>query len=72
VHLRQFCDLEEALKNSLARINKKFVDKYVAKTPLNRMATEEDIVGALIYFASDMSLYTTGQNLIIDGGLSIL
>jgi NAD(P)-dependent dehydrogenase (short-subunit alcohol dehydrogenase family) len=52
--------------------DKQFVDKYVAKTPLNRMATEEDIVGALIYFASDMSLYTTGQNLIIDGGLSIL
>ncbi len=52
--------------------DKEFVDRYTAKTPLNRMATEQDIVGALIYFASDMSLYTTGQNLIIDGGLSIL
>lgn len=47
-----------------------FVEKYVAKTPLGRMGTAEDIVGAVLYLASDASLYVTGHNLIVDGGLT--
>jgi NAD(P)-dependent dehydrogenase (short-subunit alcohol dehydrogenase family) len=45
-----------------------FIEKYAAKTPLGRMGTPEDIVGAVLYLASDASLYVTGHNLIIDGG----
>lgn len=47
-----------------------FVDKYNAKTPLKRMAIEDDLAGAIAYFASDLSLYTTGQDLAIDGGFT--
>lgn len=48
--------------------DEKFVARYVDKTPLGRMATEEDLKGAALFLASDLSLYVTGQNLVVDGG----
>jgi NAD(P)-dependent dehydrogenase (short-subunit alcohol dehydrogenase family) len=48
-----------------------FVKRYEAKTPLGRMATEEDFKGAVAYLGSELSAYVTGQNLIIDGGWTV-
>lgn len=45
-----------------------FIKRYIAKTPLGRMATENDLRGAVAYLASDMASYVTGQNLLVDGG----
>lgn len=45
-----------------------FLSRYVDRTPLKRMATEEDFKGAFAFLASGLSEYVTGQNLIVDGG----
>lgn len=45
-----------------------FVARYEARTPLKRMAVEEDFCGAVAYLASDLSAYVTGQVLAVDGG----
>ncbi len=45
-----------------------FQKKYITRTPLGRMGTEEDFKGITAYLASDLSLYVTGQNIMVDGG----
>lgn len=47
-----------------------FRERFVERTPLRRMATEEDLKGAAVFLASDLSAYVTGQNLLVDGGWS--
>lgn len=45
------------------------VTKYdTSKTPLARMEQPDDLVGAVIFFASDESNFVTGQCLVVDGG----
>lgn len=50
--------------------NEVFSQRYSARVPLGRMASAGDMESALLYLASDASLYVTGQNLIVDGGLT--
>lgn len=48
-----------------------FIEQYVARTPLCRMATEDDFRGAVAYLASGLSDYVTGQVLNVDGGWGV-
>ena len=43
---------------------------FIARQPLGRLGTAEEIAAIAVYLASDESAYTTGQPFIIDGGIT--
>lgn len=47
-----------------------FAERYRKRTPLGRMAVEEDFKGITAFLASDLSAYVTGQTISVDGGWS--
>jgi NAD(P)-dependent dehydrogenase (short-subunit alcohol dehydrogenase family) len=47
-----------------------FIRKFCARVPLGRMAELEDLVGPLVFLASDASAYVTGIELRVDGGFT--
>lgn len=47
-----------------------FLKNYSFRCPMKRMADANEMIGAILYFSGNAASYTTGQNLIIDGGMS--
>ena len=45
--------------------------RWIADIPAGRLGTVADVQGALAYLASPLSDYTTGHNLVVDGGQTL-
>ena len=44
---------------------------FIARQPMGRLGTPEEIAAIALYLAGDESAYTTGQVFIVDGGITI-
>jgi 2-keto-3-deoxy-L-fuconate dehydrogenase len=44
---------------------------FVARQPMGRLGTAEEVAAICVYLASDESLFATGQPFIVDGGIMI-
>lgn len=47
------------------------VDRWLQDIPMGRLCELEDLAGAIVYLASEVSDYMTGHNLVIEGGTSL-
>ena len=52
--------------------NKEYHHYWIDRTPLRRIGRPEDLIGAVIYLASEASDWLTGQTIVIDGGYTAL
>ncbi len=66
--IRVNCVSPGGIRNPDAPQGEDFQKNYGARCPMGRMAELRELTGAVMYFASDAAGYTTGQNLVVDGG----
>lgn len=59
-------------KKRLETPNDPAVKKWIGGTPMGRVAVPEEMVGLALYYASDLSSFTTGTCMPIDGGYTCL
>ena len=56
------------MTDRLKTINRAFYDELVSRIPLGRFGMNSDLAGAIIFLASQASVFVTGHVLVIDGG----
>ena len=49
-----------------------FKKRYINKTPMKRMTRPDDVAHAMIFLASEASSYITGNDIKVDGGISVV
>ena len=65
-----FSNTQEAGSNTV-REGEAFLDRLRQRTCLGRIGRPAELIGALLFLASDASSYMTGQTLVVDGGWTI-
>lgn len=46
-------------------------ESVISRTPLRRIGGDDDLMGAVVYLASDASRHVTGTHIVVDGGSSV-
>jgi Tropinone reductase 1 len=47
------------------------MQKILARTPMNRIGQPEEVGGIVAFLCMDKASYITGQNIMVDGGMSV-
>ncbi len=45
---------------------------FEEKVPAGRYGTPEDMAGVILFLASPLAAYVTGESILVDGGLSLI
>ena len=53
-------------------LSHKEIEKLLIKIPAERLATPKEIANLTLFLCSELNTYLTGQNILIDGGFSIV
>ncbi len=62
--------IETDLTRERFRADPAYRAEEIARTPLGRLGTPEDVAGAVVFLACDAASFITGQTLLVDGGTS--
>ncbi|HIE17217.1 MAG TPA: glucose 1-dehydrogenase [Dehalococcoidia bacterium] len=62
-------NIHTRLGDSRFRAMPEYEQEMISRTPQKRIGEPEEIVGAALYLASDASSFTTGETIIVDGGI---
>ena len=46
-------------------------ERFVTGTPVGRVGEPEDIADVVVFLCSDLARFVTGQNIVVDGGLTL-
>jgi 3-oxoacyl-[acyl-carrier protein] reductase len=53
-------------------LSKDQMNELSQRIPLGRFATVDEIAGVVSFLGSDQNTYLTGQNIVVDGGFTIV
>ena len=73
-NIRANCISPGIIKTKFAKAlwdNPEILKNTTSKAPLRRIGAPDEVAGAAIFLASDAGSFTTGQNIVIDGGVTI-
>jgi NAD(P)-dependent dehydrogenase (short-subunit alcohol dehydrogenase family) len=63
--------IRTALTAPLLELFPDAVDRYERTTPVGRLGEPEDIADVVVFLCSDLARFITGQNLVVDGGMTL-
>ena len=63
--------MTDSPSRSLTSNDPDYMKAMLAKIPLHRLATVEEVAGAIVFLTSALANSITGQTVVLDGGLTI-